>query len=200
MARKAAKTEVEQATATPVSQNGRSEKIDNFLKEKLAPRYYAFWEQFTADIPLPFDKPSSSSGKYHQDTAGMVDNLENHSLDLMLFVDKLARIFGDSREQQHYDVLLLAAALHDIFKYGENNERKHTVKNHDEIAARRVKERGLELGLTEYEVETLYGLILVHPGRWNSTNPGFQPITFTQMQLFLHISDMCAAARILNFD
>jgi hypothetical protein len=196
MARKAtAKTDNKE-----IASLGYSEKIDNFLKANLSDRYYAFWQQFTADIPLPFHKPSSSSGKYHQDTAGMVDSLESHTLDLMMFVDKLARIFGDSKEQQHYDILLLSASLHDIFKYGENNELKHTVKNHDEIAARRVRERGLELGLTEYEVETLYGLILYHPGRWNSTNPGFKPITFTQMQLFLHISDMCAAARILNFE
>jgi hypothetical protein len=185
-----------------VASLGYSEKIDSFLKERLSDRYYAFWQQFTADIPLPFHKPSSSSGKYHLNTAGTVDSLEEHTLDLMRFVDKLATIFGGTKEEQHYDLLLLAAALHDSQKYGHDNSLKHTTKEHGVITANLIRKKGPELGLSDYEVETLSGIVEVHDGRWATCNPnsGFKPITFTQLQLFLHVADMASSRRILKFD
>lgn len=183
-----------------VASLGYSEKIDTFLKERLEDRYYAFWQQFTSQFPLPFHKPSSSSGKYHQNASGEVDSLEQHTTDLLMFVDKLARVFGDTKEEQHYPILLLAAALHDITKYGEMNERKHTTKEHDVIVARKIKEKGAEFGLTEYEVDTLSEICRYHSGRWSSWNPGFKPITFTQMQFFIHLADMCSTNRCLKFE
>lgn len=198
MARKAtAKTENKE-----IASLGYSEKIDNFLKAKLSDRYYAFWQQFTSQFPLPFHKPSSSSGKYHLNTAGTVDNLEEHTMELMQFVDVLAKTFGDSKEEQHYDLLLLAAALHDVNKYGHQNSLKHTTKEHGVITADLIKEKGTEYGLSEYDIETLYGLIALHDGRWSTANPnsGFKPITFTQLQLFIHIADMASSRRILKFE
>jgi hypothetical protein len=181
--------------------NGRSEKIDEFLRTHLSDvRYYNFWEQFTKQIPLAFDRPSSSSGKYHQNSTGHVDSLEEHTLELMLFVDKLARIFGDSKQEQFYDPMLLAAALHDVQKYGERNQAPHTTKEHGRITADAIRQCGTEYGLTPEEVDLLAGLILYHDGRWNSTNPGYKPIVFTQLQMFLHIADMASSRRILKFD
>lgn len=179
---------------------GYSARIDEFLKEKLEDRYYAFWQQFTSQFPLPFNRPSSSSGKYHLNTAGTVDNLEEHTMELMQFVDRLARTFGDSREEQFYDIVLLAAALHDIQKYGENNSLKHTTAEHGAITAKAVLNKGEEYGLTADETKMLSDLILYHDGRWNSRNPGFKPIPFTQLQLFIHIADMASSRRILKFD
>jgi hypothetical protein len=201
MARAKAKT-VSEPAPMPVVNNGRSEKVDSFLKERIDPRYYLFWEQFIAQFPLPFDKPSSSSGKYHLNTAGTVDSLEEHTLDLLRFVDKLVSVFGDTKEEQHYDLLLLAAGLHDVNKYGNMNERRHTTKEHGVITANLVKERGIDFGLNDYEIETLYGLIAMHDGRWSTANPntGYKPITFTQLQLFLHVADMASSRRILKFD
>jgi hypothetical protein len=194
-AKATAKTEVK-----PIVDVGYSEKIDTFLKERLADRYYYFWQQFTGQFPLPFHRPSSSSGKYHQSTAGTVDNLEEHTMDLMQFVDKLARTFGDTKEEQFYDIVLLAAALHDVQKYGDNNSLKHTTKEHGVITAKAITDKGEEFGLTAEEAKMLSDLVLYHDGRWNSTNPGFKPIAFTQLQLFLHLADMASSRRILKFD
>jgi hypothetical protein len=194
-----AKTAVKEE-GKPIVDIGSSEKIDKFLHERLSPKYYGFWQQYTSQFPLPFHRPSSSSGKYHQSTAGTVDNLEEHTMELMQFVDKLARTFGDSREEQFYDALLLAAALHDVQKYGDQNNLKHTTKEHGVITAKGILARGEEFGLTADEAKILSDLVLYHDGRWNSTNPGFKPIIFTQLQLFLHIADMASSKRILNFD
>jgi hypothetical protein len=187
-------------TAHVDSKTGYSDRIDSFLKQNLSERYYNFWAAFTADFPLPFHKPSSSSGKYHKSAAGTVDNLEEHTMDLMLFVDKLARIFGDTREEQFYDALLLAAALHDINKYGKINNLRHTTKEHGVITADIVKQRGEELGLTSEEAELLSGLVMTHDGRWQSGNKGYKPIAFTQLQLLLHIADYASSRRILKFE
>jgi 23S rRNA maturation-related 3'-5' exoribonuclease YhaM len=179
----------------------RSKVIDDYLKEKLSPRFYDFWMKITEGFPLPFEKASSSSGKYHQSTAGTVHNLEEHTMEMLQFVDKLARIFGDSKEEQFYDILLCAIALHDIQKYGEKNQLPHTTKEHGVVTATLVEKKGVEFGLTLEEVGIMSGLILYHDGRWNSTNPGFKPIIpFTQLQLFVHIADMASSRRILNFE
>lgn len=183
--------------------NGRSEKIDEFLRINLTDaRYYNFWQQFTSQFPLAFDRPSSSSGKYHQNSSGHVDSLEEHTLELMHFVDKMARIFGDSKQEQFYDMLLLAAALHDCQKYSHDNSLPHTVKDHGVITANMIERDGEKMGLMPYEVETLVGLVKWHDGRWSqaSTNMGFKPIVFTQLQLFLHIADYASSRRILRFD
>jgi hypothetical protein len=180
--------------------NNRNKKIDDFLKARLSSRFYKFWLGVTEDIPLPFEKASSSSGKYHKSSAGQVHSLEDHTLDLLQYVDKLARIFGDSKEEQGYDLLLCAAALHDVQKYGAKNELRHTTKEHGVITAKRIEAKGETLGLTAEEARILSGLVLYHDGRWTSINPGFKPVAFNQAQLFIHIADMASAARILKFD
>ena len=179
---------------------GRSKSIDQFLRDHLTERHFKFWMDFTSQFPLPFHRPSSSSGKYHRDAAGSVHNLEQHTLELLIFVEKLACIFGSSREEQLYDLMLLACALHDIHKYGLGNHKKHTTSDHGYLTAKAVFRDGIKLGLSEIEAETLGNLILYHDGLWNSTNPTRKPVEMTKYELLIHIADMASSRRIIKIN
>ena len=181
---------------------GRSKKIDDFLYKHISSRHYKFWIDFTSQFPLPFHKQSSSSGKYHLNKAGLGHTIEDHTLELIYFVDRLITIFGDTKEEQGYDIMILAAALHDCMKYGAGSERKHTVLNHGDLVAGRIRKQGVQMGLTEHEAEMLASMVEFHMGRWSTSNPypNNAPIIMTDIQLFLHVADMASSRRILKFD
>jgi hypothetical protein len=179
---------------------GRSKKIDQFLYDRLTERHFKFWIDFTSMFPLPFHRPSSSSKKYHKDKEGNVHTLEDHTYEMLVFADIMLPIFGDTRAQQNYDIVLLSIALHDIQKYGIGNEQVHTNKEHGVITSKYITNNGLRYGLTEEESKLLSRLVKLHDGRWNSLNKGFYPIQLDSLELFVHMADYASSRRILKFD
>jgi len=177
---------------------GRSKVIDQFLHDRLSERHFKFWMDYTSQFPLPFHRPSSSTGKYHLDKDGKGHTIEEHTLELLQFIDKTAVVFGDSKKEQNYDILLLAAALHDCQKYGVACQRTHTDKEHGSITARGILKVGTSFGLSEMESKMLSRLVEIHSGRW-STCP-VDIMEFHPLELYIHIADFSSSRRILKFD
>jgi hypothetical protein len=179
---------------------GRSKKIDQFLKKKLDKKYYDFWINFTNDYSLPFHRASSSTGKYHRDSAGKGHSIEDHTFEMLYCADRIISLFGDTKKQQRYEEIMLAISLHDIHKYGLGNERKHTTNEHDTITASLIRNHGQKHGLSKEEAEFIAYLVENHSGRWSPGNPSREPITFSQELLFIHICDMYSSRRCFKID
>lgn len=176
----------------------RDSKIDNFLQSKLSNKYWNFWQTFTSDFNLPYEKASSSSGKYHLNTAGKGHSVGEHTYEMLVAAESVLSLFGDSKQDQNYDIILLGIALHDIHKYGIRNTRDHTTSDHGHITAQEIERKGMALGLNNREVTLLAEIIRWHDGRWSSVNPGRKPIEFTAATLFVHMLDMLSSRRCLR--
>ena len=187
-------------TSKPEVGAGRSKKIDQFLKEKLDKRYYNFWISFTNEYPLPFHRASSSTRKYHRDSAGKVHSIGDHTYEMLFAADKIISLFGDTRQEQSYDLIMLAIALHDLHKYGRGNDRQHTTSEHDHITAVHIRNHGQKYGLNADEVEFIAYLVQFHSGRWSYDNPSKQPIMFSKELLFVHMLDMLSSRRVLKIE
>lgn len=177
----------------------RDPKIDNFLQSRLSKKYWNFWQKFTSSIELPYEKASSSTGKYHLNAAGQGHTIGEHTYEMLVAADSVISLFGDSRQDQNYDIILLGIALHDIHKYGLRNNKEHTTPNHGQVTAEAIETKGPALGLNNKEVALLADIIRWHDGRWSSVNSrGRKPIEFTAATLFVHMLDMLSSRRRLT--
>ena len=77
----------------------------------------AFWE-----------KASSSTGKYHKVDENQPGGQVVHTLRVCLVVEHLVRM--DELTEMERDILLAAAILHDICKYGVDGKSEHTLSEH----------------------------------------------------------------------
>lgn len=131
-----------------------------------------------------WERPSSSSGKYHSvDERGKHGNLI-HTKRVFAEYCNLAESWQQlgllsPREVEEGKV---AALLHDMMKYGwPSDQREHTTDSHDEIVAAVAWHIG-ELP------ESIVEVLATHMGPWAQ---GPEPETYTQ--LLLHTADKSAA-------
>jgi uncharacterized protein YcaQ len=133
-----------------------------------------------------WERPSSSSGKYHSlDEIGKYGNwlhtkrvFAEYSNIAESWVE-LARITPEQKEQGK-----AAALVHDMMKYGWPSEQNdHTVNNHDMIAADVARNIG-EMS------DAVVRLVATHMGPW-----GEGPNPMTDAELLFHTADKSAARR-----
>jgi len=149
-----------------------------------------------------FNKKSSSTGKYHQRENGEVDTIGEHTFEMLYAATKIFSLFGIDKENgiiensSSLNTIILAIYLHDILKYGENNENTHTAKNHDEIAGIFIfQNKSIFEKHTNFQ--KLYDAVRFHSGRW-STN--FDNKLFTNMPFFTHVLDMLSTYNCLKIE
>ena len=134
--------------------------------------------------PYFWEKPTSSTGKYHSpDERGKYGNLI-HTKRVFAAYCNLSESYLEAHKitERQREAGKAAALLHDMMKYGwpsDNNE--HTVNNHDVIAA----EVARHIGDCPNEV---YLLIHGHMGSWGE---GMMPEN--ERQWLLHLADKSAA-------
>lgn len=130
------------------------------------------------DVPEYFwEKPSSSSGKYHPSDERGKFGLVLHTCRVVKLVDDLcvsAQITGSER-----DDLIIAAILHDAFKYDIPPGNLHTVKLHCIIP-------GEQLHLSD----RINQLIRTHDGRWGIPE---EWAVADEHQKLLHYADYIAS-------
>ena len=131
-----------------------------------------------------WERPSSSSGKYHSvDERGKYGNWIHTKRVFAEYCNiseswvELGAITPEQKEQGK-----AAALVHDMMKYGWPSEQNdHTVNSHDEVAA----EVALHIGEMD---DDIVRLIATHMGPW-----GEGPNPETRNEILLHTADKSAA-------
>jgi hypothetical protein len=181
------------------------ERIVELLQKKMTERGFKLWKGIDSMLPDTWDKPTSSTGKYHKKLNGEIPNQAEHIYQLLYSASKVMRMFGYQKKTADADKLLMAIALHDTMKYGQFGARKHTDTMHDKIGADMVsanKSKFLEL-LTEEQFEVMEEAMRFHSGRWSTDVPKNKPFSFKDYNpetLFVHILDMMSTADLIQTD
>lgn len=150
-----------------------------------------------------FKVPASSTGKYHPKCSNVEGGLVHHTKIAVKFAVTLLSnnsLFNNFTKHDQ-DLILLALIMHDGFKHGIEEER-YVRFDHPMISANFVKEHGLEVGLTEEEVNTLYEVISSHMGEFNTNRYSnvVLPLPKTAMQKFVHMCDDLASKKFFDVE
>jgi len=181
------------------------EKIKTLLKENMSSHGYLLWEGINGIIPDIWDKPTSSTGKYHRKKNGDVPSNAEHVYQMLYSASKIMRLFGIAKNSSDADKILFAVSLHDSLKYGNMGTRKHTDGTHDKQAADMIsqnKSTFLKL-LNEQQFNVLTEAVRFHSGPWSTDVPKNKKFDFKDYNpetLFLHILDMLSTSDCLKTD
>jgi len=177
--------------------------IDAILSKNMTEDGYRFWMAMAVKIPNIWNRPSSSTGKYHKKENGEIQTICEHTYEMLNTCCKCFRIFNINPKTKDADMLLLGVVLHDIFKYGVGDPlyKVHTEKQHDRIAGNTVlynKDKFRKL-LTEGQINTLEEMLRFHSGRWSTDAPNdFNFKNYKPETLFLHLLDMLSTNNLLK--
>jgi putative nucleotidyltransferase with HDIG domain len=129
-------------------------------------------------------EPASSTGKYHPEYAHGEFGLSRHVKAVVAFISDICTAFEDLDR----DTLIIAAIMHDILKY--HNDDKYTSKTHAADAAKWLKENGLE---------DEGRLIASHMGKWDAKK-GIAPAPEKFDEKMLHLADYLASKKWITID
>lgn len=170
-------------------------KIDELMKENMSERGYRLWIGIKKILPDAWQKPTSSTGKYHLKENGSMPTNAHHTFEMLYVSVRLFKVYDIKKNSSKSDMILFAIGLHDVFKYGPLSTRKHTDVTHDKQIADvilRNKSSFLKL-MNEEEFHIMEQMTRFHSGRW-STDIGdmnkFKFEDFPSEILFIHTLDM----------
>ena len=181
------------------------EKVIELLQENMTERGFKLWSGIDKLLPDVWNKPTSSTGKYHKKLNGDIPDQAEHVYQLLYATAKLFRMFNIETKTTDADKMLLAVALHDSLKYGQLGTRKHTDYQHDKKAADMVnqnKKTFLKL-LTEDQFYTMEEAIRFHSGQWSTDVRSKRDFTFKDLNpetFFVHMLDMMSTADLIQTD
>lgn len=154
-----------------------------------------------------FDRPASSSGKYHPTFANTAHGLMLHSLAVVRLADMMFGIYDENQYNDNiHNVVISAAWYHDMFKYGDPDEYtpgKFTVHEHPVLAAQFFKDPDVimfchnEFNLSQDDTNLISALIATHMGPF-TTNKYSQVVLGTpqtSLQRLLHVADYLASRK-----
>lgn len=183
-----------------VEENGWTRIMNAVLKKVLTVTNYNLWLGLLDVIEPVWDRPSSSSLKYHKRDDGSVPSIAEHTVEMLIAADKIKRMFGNFPVPvEETDALFLGIALHDAFKYGMKPEHAdHTVQNHDKLAGDFVLDAMNDVFIPHLGKEnaiTLEKCVRYHSGRWSTdaskAYAGKDDMVFVW---FVHALDMLSTA------
>ena len=181
------------------------QKIIDLLEEHMTEKGFKLWNGIIKIIPDIWDKPSSSTGKYHKKMNGDVPTIAEHTYHMTYSAVKLFRMFSINSKTTDADKMLYATTLHDCLKYGTLGSRKHTDYKHDKEAADMVasNKNTFTKVLTEEQFYTLEEAIRFHSGQWSTDVPKNETFKFSDYNpetMFLHMLDMMSTADLIQTD
>jgi len=181
------------------------EKIIELLKENMTEKSFKLWEGINSRLPDTWDKPTSSTGKYHKKLNGEVSVQAEHTYQMLFSSVKIFKLFGVRSKTTDSDKFLFAIALHDSLKYGTLGSRIHTDNNHDKNAADMLSENKetFKKILTEEQFFVMEEAVRFHSGRWSTDVPKDKKFKFDDYNpetLFIHILDMMSTADLIQTD
>jgi len=180
------------------------EKMTTLLRDNLTNFAFSLWTGANEKIPSIWDRPSSSSGKYHNKENGYVPSLAEHTYEMLYACIKIWSLFEIQPKTEAGDILLLALAFHDIFKYGkEPDKSNHTDGTHDKLCADLI-EKGKNTFLkvmSENSVNLLEECVRFHSGRWSTEAPkDFDFKKYHSFTLFVHFLDMMSSRNLIHLE
>lgn len=178
------------------------EKMNTLLKQNLTSTSFNLWSGANEKIPSIWDRQSSSTGKYHQKEGGYVPSLAEHTWEMLYACTKIWSLFDVQPRTEAGDILLLAIAFHDIFKYGRTPETcTHTDTTHDKLCADLI-EKGKNTFLkvmSENSVNLLEECIRFHSGRWSTdASKDFDFKKYHPFVFFIHVIDMFSSRDLIK--
>lgn len=181
------------------------ETVNNLLQKNMTPRGYKLWIGLKERLPDIWNKPTSSTGKYHQKDDGRVPSIMEHTLEMLRSGIKIMRLLDIKPMTTTCDSFLLSIVLHDSLKYGPDGKSTtnngYTLRDHDRIAAdifETNRKVFLEI-LTENETNDLITSIRFHSGRWSTDAPlDFDFRNYNPKVFLVHVLDMLSANNCLK--
>lgn len=155
-------------------------------------------------MPDIWDRPSSSTGKYHKKADGSVPSIAHHTYEMLYAGTKIIRMFGGKAKSSINDAFIMAIILHDIRKYGKTGKNPHTTKTHDKDMANLLEKnrKYLTKHFSDYETEVMISGVRYHSGRWSPDVPNMHEFDFGNYHpivMFVHTLDMMSTADVLQF-
>jgi len=178
-------------------------KITKLLEENMSERGFKLWSGVNNILPDIWDKPTSSTRKYHKKENGSIPNIDEHVFEMLYATIKIIRMFGIEKNTTQGDSLLMSIALHDSMKYGNFGDNPHTDVKHDKRIADLVcsnKDKFLEL-FNENEFQVLEESLRFHSGRWSSDVGNSNKFNFKDYNpetLLVHFMDMMSTADLIK--
>jgi len=182
-------------------------ELEKLLEDNLSEQAMYLWKYLQEQIDRPWiwDRPVSSSGKYHLREDGRVPTIIEHTVEMLQAAVNLLPAYPmGNRDEQ--DAFLLATALHDCMKY-ENKESERTSKYHDERMLEVILYHGRvvigSIGFRAYC--SLKQAIRYHHGQWStdlkrSSNPyEFFISVGGPIAVLLHTLDYLSMSNSLKF-
>lgn len=183
------------------------EKVIELLENNMSERGFKLWKGIDSILPDIWEKPTSSTGKYHKKLNGDVPNLAEHVYQMLYATVKVLRAFNAKPKTTDADKLLMAVALHDSLKYGNMGTRKHTDYQHDKHAADMIasnRDTFIKL-FDEDQLHTLEEAVRFHSGQWSTDIPKNEKFNWSTSKLrmetfFVHMLDMFSTADLIQTD
>ena len=180
-------------------------KIEELLEEYMTEKSFKLWSGINKRLPNIWDKPTSSTGKYHKKLNGEVPSNAEHVYHILFSAIKICRLLDIELKTTDGDKLLFAIVLHDSLKYGNLGTRKFVDNKHDKSAADMVSENKetFEKILTEDQFFIMEEAIRFHSGRWSTDVQKGEKFKFNYYNpetLFVHMLDMMSSADLIQTD
>ena len=181
------------------------EKVIELLEKHMTEKGFKLWKGINSIIPDIWDKPTSSTGKWHRKANGEVPSQAEHVYHMLYSACKIMRLFGYNSKTSDADTILFAVALHDSLKYGTLGTRKHTDNKHDKEAADMIasnRETFLKV-LNEQQYFQLEEMVRFHSGQWSTDvnkKVEFNFMGYNPQTLFIHILDIMSTTDLIQTD
>jgi len=183
------------------------EKVIELLEKNMTERGFKLWSGIDRILPNIWNKPTSSTGKYHKKLNGDIPDIAEHIYCMLYATVKLFRMFDINKKTVNADKILMAVALHDSLKYGNMGTRRHTDKYHDKAAADMIasNEDTFRKLFDEEQFQTLEEAVRFHSGRWSTDIPKNEYFDWSKTNLrsetfFVHMLDMMNTADLIQTD
>ena len=181
------------------------DKVSELLEKNLTEKSFKLWTGINRILPDIWDKPSSSTGKYHKKLNGDVPSIAEHVYHMLYATAKVMRLFGVEPNTVEGDKIVLAVALHDSVKYGNLGTRKYTDTKHDKEAADMISSNQptfMKL-FDDKQFQILEEAVRFHSGQWSTDVPLAKPFEwkdYNSETLFVHILDMMSTNDLIQTD
>lgn len=179
------------------------EKINELLEKNMTEKGYKLWLGINTMVTDIWNRPSSSSGKYHKRADGRVHDIAEHTYEMLYSAVKIMRMFDTKPNTSKGDALMLSIGLHDILKYGEHGERKHTTGKHDQLIGNLIRDNfeALRKVIDDNDIVVMEESARFHSGRWSTDVKDMNRFNFSQFHpetQFLHMLDMLSTGDCLK--
>jgi len=175
-----------------------SEIFEEELKQIQDNEIREFTRYILSKRPSYFDHvAASSTGKYHNPNENGVGGLIRHTKGVCYMAKEFASVYNFAPID--VDIVMSAAILHDICKYGIGIKQAHTTRDHDEQGAKYIQIMAKTAPPCRY-LDEICRAVAAHMGRWKVGKTVVFPKDLNEIQQCLHLADVAASRKKVNIE